>query len=173
MPRLTFWLLVGFLGQALFTARFVVQWLASERERDSVVPVAFWWLSLMGGTALLSYATWRRDPVIIVGQAMGLLVYVRNLMLAAQARRHRARIAQDAAPGAPRPVLTGDRAGIFARPTSRPRVACLPRGDASPLAPKVGATRPGARARRSGTSPHTWSSGPRTWASAGCSTSPI
>jgi len=91
MSRLTFWLLVGFLGQALFTARFVVQWLVSERKRDSVVPVAFWWLSLLGGGALLTYAISRQDPVIIVGQAMGLLVYVRNLMLVAKARHHRAR----------------------------------------------------------------------------------
>ena len=87
MSRLTFWLLVGFLGQALFTARFAVQWLVSERKRDSVVPVAFWWLSLLGGGALLAYAISRQDPVIIVGQAMGLLVYVRNLMLVAQAKR--------------------------------------------------------------------------------------
>jgi lipid-A-disaccharide synthase-like uncharacterized protein len=86
MSRLTFWLLVGFLGQALFTARFAVQWLVSERKRDSVVPVAFWWLSLLGGGALLAYAISRQDPVIIVGQAMGLLVYVRNLMLVAQAK---------------------------------------------------------------------------------------
>jgi lipid-A-disaccharide synthase-like uncharacterized protein len=77
----------GFLGQALFTARFLVQWLVSERRRDSVVPVAFWWFSLLGGTALLSYAIFRRDPVIITGQGMGLLVYTRNLMLLARARR--------------------------------------------------------------------------------------
>jgi len=97
MSRLTFWLLVGFLGQALFTARFVVQWLVSERKRDSVVPLAFWWLSLLGGGALLSYAISRQDAVIIVGQAMGLLVYVRNLMLVAQAKRYTARRATDAA----------------------------------------------------------------------------
>ncbi len=88
MCRLTFWLLVGLLGQGLFTARFIVQWLVSERKGDSVVPVTFWWLSLLGGGALLSYAISRHDPVIIVGQVMGLLVYVRNLMLVAQARRH-------------------------------------------------------------------------------------
>jgi lipid-A-disaccharide synthase-like uncharacterized protein len=93
MTAWTFWLVVGCLGQALFTARFVVQWLVSERKRDSVVPVAFWWLSLMGGTALLSYATWRRDPVIVVGQAMGLVVYVRNLTLVAQAKRQTTRCA--------------------------------------------------------------------------------
>jgi lipid-A-disaccharide synthase-like uncharacterized protein len=94
MSGLTFWLLVGFLGQALFTARFVVQWLASERRRDSVVPVAFWWLSLLGGGALLSYAISRQDPVIMVGQAMGLFVYVRNLMLVAQAKHSTARVHQ-------------------------------------------------------------------------------
>src|SRR5690242_18045521 len=91
MLNLNGWLVVGFLGQALFTARFVVQWLVSERNRDSVVPVAFWWFSLFGGLALLSYAVSRRDPVIIFGQAMGLVVYVRNLMLVAKAKRRAAR----------------------------------------------------------------------------------
>ena len=86
MSSLTFWLTVGFLGQAFFTARFLVQWVVSERKRDSVVPVAFWWLSLVGGAALLAYAISRRDPVIIVGQGMGLVVYTRNLMLVSKAR---------------------------------------------------------------------------------------
>ena len=79
------------LGQALFTARFLVQWIASERKRDSVVPVAFWWLSLLGGLTLLSYAIHRQDPVIIVGQGMGLVVYVRNLMLVGKAKRRAVR----------------------------------------------------------------------------------
>jgi lipid-A-disaccharide synthase-like uncharacterized protein len=93
-----FWLAFGFLGQLLFTARFLVQWAASEKKRDSVVPVAFWWLSLLGGGTLLSYAIQRRDPVIIVGQAMGLFVYVRNLMLVNKARRRSAqRALRDAA----------------------------------------------------------------------------
>ncbi len=87
MSNLTCWLLIGFLGQALFTSRFLVQWLVSEREHESVMPVAFWWLSLMGGTALLCYAVFRNDPVIIVGQAMGLVVYVRNLMLVRTAKK--------------------------------------------------------------------------------------
>jgi lipid-A-disaccharide synthase-like uncharacterized protein len=87
VSNLVFWLTVGFLGQALFTARFLVQWLASEKKRQSVVPVAFWWLSLLGGTAILSYAVFRRDPVIITGQGMGLFVYVRNLMLLSKARQ--------------------------------------------------------------------------------------
>lgn len=77
----SFWLIIGFTGQGLFTARFLVQWLASERKREVVVPRAFWWLSILGGSALLSYAISRRDPVIILGQSMGLFVYARNLML--------------------------------------------------------------------------------------------
>lgn len=85
------WVLVGFLGQLLFTARFLVQWLASERQGASVVPVAFWWLSLLGGGVLLSYAISQRDPVFMTGQAMGLFVYLRNLMLVARARRRAAR----------------------------------------------------------------------------------
>jgi lipid-A-disaccharide synthase-like uncharacterized protein len=91
MSNPTCWLIIGFLGQALFTARFVVQWIVSEKARDSVVPVAFWWLSLLGGLTLLSYAISRRDPVIVVGQTMGLFVYVRNLMLVAKATRRAAR----------------------------------------------------------------------------------
>src|SRR3954464_5867682 len=87
----TTWLMIGFLGQAIFTARFMVQWLASERKRDSIVPVAFWWLSLAGGIILLSYAIHRQDPVIILGQGMGLFINTRNLMLIAKGRRGAAR----------------------------------------------------------------------------------
>jgi lipid-A-disaccharide synthase-like uncharacterized protein len=86
-PSPAVWLAIGFAGQAVFTARFVVQWAVSEKRRDSVVPAAFWWLSLAGGMTLLAYAVHRRDPVIVVGQAMGLFVYVRNLMLRSKARR--------------------------------------------------------------------------------------
>jgi lipid-A-disaccharide synthase-like uncharacterized protein len=87
MSQARLWLVIGFAGQAIFTARFLVQWIASERKRDSVVPVAFWWLSILGGLTLLSYASYRQDPVIIVGQAMGLVVYARNLMLVGKAKR--------------------------------------------------------------------------------------
>jgi lipid-A-disaccharide synthase-like uncharacterized protein len=86
VSNLRFWLGVGFFGQAFFTARFLVQWVASEKRCDSVVPRAFWWLSVLGGTALLAYAIFRRDPVIVAGQALGLLVYVRNLILVGRAR---------------------------------------------------------------------------------------
>lgn len=78
---LSWWLAVGFLGQALFSARFVVQWIASERAKRSVVPVAFWFLSLAGGGTLLVYAIHRRDPVFILGQGAGLFIYLRNVML--------------------------------------------------------------------------------------------
>ena len=87
MLSLTFWLAVGFMGQALFTARFALQWIVSERKGASVVPVGFWWLSLLGGTALLCYAISRRDAVIVTGQGMGLFVYARNLILLGKAKR--------------------------------------------------------------------------------------
>lgn len=81
MTAATVWVGIGLLGQLLFTSRFLVQWIASERRRQSVVPTAFWWLSLGGGATLLSYAIWRQDPVFILGQSMGLVVYIRNLAL--------------------------------------------------------------------------------------------
>ena len=80
------WVGVGFLGQGLFFMRFFVQWLASEREKRSTVPVAFWYFSLGGGLVLLSYALYRQDPVFILGQATGLFIYVRNLMLIRRSR---------------------------------------------------------------------------------------
>lgn len=73
------WLLVGFLGQAMFTTRFVIQWVATERRRISVVPTAFWYFSVLGGATMLVYAVYRLDPVFILGQAGGLVVYSRNL----------------------------------------------------------------------------------------------
>lgn len=76
--------LLGLLGQTLFFSRFLMQWLASEKQGRSVVPLSFWYLSLGGGTLLLIYALWRKDPVIVLGQAVGLFVYVRNLMLIAR-----------------------------------------------------------------------------------------
>jgi lipid-A-disaccharide synthase-like uncharacterized protein len=79
------WLAVGFLGQALFSARFIVQWLKSERLRRSVVPLAFWYFSLAGGIALFIYALHRLDPVFVVGQGAGIAIYLRNLWLIKQA----------------------------------------------------------------------------------------
>ena len=73
------WLVIGFLGQALFSARFLVQWIASEKARKSIIPHAFWLFSVGGGATLLAYAIYRRDPVFIAGQAGGLLIYMRNI----------------------------------------------------------------------------------------------
>jgi lipid-A-disaccharide synthase-like uncharacterized protein len=73
------WVILGFVAQGFFTMRFVVQWFASERARRSVMPVAFWFFSIGGGVLLLIYALYRRDPVFIAGQALGLVVYLRNL----------------------------------------------------------------------------------------------
>lgn len=73
------WVSIGLLGQVLFTGRMVIQWLASEKNRRSVVPPMFWWMSLMGALMLLSYFLWRRDIVGVLGQSFGLIIYVRNL----------------------------------------------------------------------------------------------
>ncbi|HKU60756.1 MAG TPA: lipid-A-disaccharide synthase N-terminal domain-containing protein [Gemmatimonadales bacterium] len=77
----TVWLGIGFLGQSTFSLRFLVQWWKSERAGRSVVPTAFWYLSLGGGILLLGYAVYRRDPVFILGQITGVFVYLRNLHL--------------------------------------------------------------------------------------------
>ena len=82
------WLVIGFLGQALFSARFIVQWLSSEKIKKSVIPQAFWYFSVAGGATLLAYAIHRRDPVFIVGQAAGLFIYARNLQFIWRDRKH-------------------------------------------------------------------------------------
>ncbi len=75
------WVLFGLFGQCLFAGRFIVQWIASEKARRSVVPVMFWYFSIGGGAVLFSYAVWRGDPVFILGQSLGLFIYLRNLWL--------------------------------------------------------------------------------------------
>ena len=72
-------IVVGFAGQGLFAMRFIIQWLSSEKEAKSVIPIAFWYFSIGGGAVLLLYAIWRQDPVIICGQGLGLFIYLRNL----------------------------------------------------------------------------------------------
>ncbi len=79
------WTALGMIGQGIFGSRFLVQWVASERKRRSVIPRAFWYLSIAGSLVLLSYAIHRRDPVFILGECGGVLIYVRNLVLL---RRH-------------------------------------------------------------------------------------
>src|SRR5437868_5223343 len=80
------WLAIGFLGQALFASRFIIQWFKSEMEGRSIIPVAFWYCSLGGGVVLLAYAVHKLDPVFILGQASGLFVYSRNLYLISRER---------------------------------------------------------------------------------------
>jgi len=75
------WLAVGGAAQMLFAGRMLVQWIASERRGESIVPRSFWYMSLAAGAMMLAYAMWRRDPVFIVGQSAGLLVYARNVAL--------------------------------------------------------------------------------------------
>jgi lipid-A-disaccharide synthase-like uncharacterized protein len=82
-----YWWVIGFGGQAMFASRFVVQWIASERQQRSVIPVAFWYLSLVGGLLALSYAIFRTDPVFILAQATGSFVYLRNLQLIRRQKR--------------------------------------------------------------------------------------
>jgi lipid-A-disaccharide synthase-like uncharacterized protein len=84
MTQSSIWLAIGFLGQSLFFMRFFVQWVVSERSRKSVLPNAFWYFSILGGITLLSYAIYQRDIVFAVGQASGLLIYARNLVLTKQ-----------------------------------------------------------------------------------------
>lgn len=88
--RFDAWAVLGFLAQAMFSARFLVQWIASERARRSIIPVAFWWLSIAGGTLLFVYALYRKDPVFILGQGGGLLIYVRNIVFVLREQRQEA-----------------------------------------------------------------------------------
>jgi lipid-A-disaccharide synthase-like uncharacterized protein len=85
--RLDWWVLLGFVAQAFFTMRFLVQWLASEKAGKSVIPLAFWWFSIGGGLLLLVYALYRRDPVFILGQGFGVFVYLRNLQFVLRTRK--------------------------------------------------------------------------------------
>lgn len=84
LPTLTFspetiWIIIGFFGQTLFFGRFFVQWLASEKAQESIIPKSFWYFSISGGVTLFIYALYRQDPVFILGQSTGLLIYLRNL----------------------------------------------------------------------------------------------
>ena len=83
----TLWLVVGFAGQALFSSRFLLQWLVSEKQKKSVMPIGFWFFSLGGSLLLLVYAIHRRDPVFILGQSTGFLIYFRNLQLIYREKR--------------------------------------------------------------------------------------
>ena len=76
-----FWLGIGLIAQSCFLLRFLIQWIISERQAQSVIPISFWYLSICGALGLLSYALYRHDPIFILGQSMSLFVYTRNLIL--------------------------------------------------------------------------------------------
>jgi lipid-A-disaccharide synthase-like uncharacterized protein len=81
------WLAIGFMAQLMFSMRFIVQWLASERAKRSIVPEVFWYFSFAGGAMLFAYAIYRFDPVFMLGQGMGLLIYARNIQMIWTAKR--------------------------------------------------------------------------------------
>ncbi len=89
------WLIVGFVGQAFFGARFIIQWIVSERKGESTIPLAFWYCSIGGAMVLLTYAIHRQDPVFIVGQSLGSIVYIRNLILIDRKRKSLASMGVD------------------------------------------------------------------------------
>jgi len=107
------WVAIGLIGQFMFTGRMLVQWITSERARRSVVPTAFWWMSLAGATMLLAYFVWRRDVVGMLGQSTGWLIYTRNLWLIYS--RRAATVAADAP------------TGVAAEPTPGPAPELTPR----------------------------------------------
>jgi lipid-A-disaccharide synthase-like uncharacterized protein len=98
MKSETLWLVVGFSGQALFSARFLIQWISSERAKKSVIPEAFWWCSIGGAMVLLSYALYRQDPVFILGQSVGFFIYGRNLQLVHRERKRLAALVKQSGP---------------------------------------------------------------------------
>jgi lipid-A-disaccharide synthase-like uncharacterized protein len=83
----TQWTIVGLVGQTFFFMRFLVQWIVSEKRRESTIPVAFWYLSLGGGLVLLLYSIYREDPVFILGQSVGSVIYIRNLVLISKSKK--------------------------------------------------------------------------------------
>ena len=91
----THWLIIGFVGQAAFGARFIIQWIVSEKKGESTIPLAFWYCSIAGSVILLTYAIHREDPVFILGQSLGSIIYVRNLILIDRKKRSLAEATQN------------------------------------------------------------------------------
>ena len=89
VTNLDWWVILGLIAQGLFTMRFLVQWIASERAGRSVIPIAFWWFSIAGGLLLLVYALYRKDAVFILGQAFGVFIYLRNLYFVLHERKQK------------------------------------------------------------------------------------
>jgi lipid-A-disaccharide synthase-like uncharacterized protein len=90
IAKFQWWVLLGYVAQIMFTMRFLVQWIASERAGRSVIPIAFWWFSIGGGFLLFLYSLYRKDPVFIAGQGVGLFIYARNVMFVLRERRDEA-----------------------------------------------------------------------------------
>lgn len=90
------WLSIGFTAQAMFSMRFIIQWIASEKARRSIVPEAFWYFSFVGGLMLFVYAIYRMDPVFILGQGTGLFIYARNIYFIHRSKREDAAVLRDA-----------------------------------------------------------------------------
>ena len=88
MTQEQIWLVIGFIGQTVFASRFLIQWIVSERASKSIIPNIFWWISIVGSLILLSYAIHKQDPVFIVGQSCGFLIYSRNLYLIRKTKRN-------------------------------------------------------------------------------------
>ncbi|MEK6775781.1 MAG: lipid-A-disaccharide synthase N-terminal domain-containing protein [bacterium] len=84
---MSLWIVFGLVGQTMFFLRFLIQWIASERKKQSVIPVSFWFFSIIGGLILLIYAIQRKDPVFIIGQSTGSVIYIRNLVLIYRKRK--------------------------------------------------------------------------------------
>ncbi|MAY73785.1 MAG: hypothetical protein CMJ31_03500 [Phycisphaerae bacterium] len=115
------WVAVGLLGQAAFFGRMLAQWIMSEKRGESIVPEAFWWLSLIGGVSLFTYFVWRVDIVGVLGQSTGIVIYARNLRLIRKQRRRQAR--QAAANPAPIPSPSDDEPALGPEGATHARVA--------------------------------------------------
>ena len=87
ITHINFWVVLGFIGQILFGSRFFIQWIISEKHGESIIPGVFWYLSMAGSVILFTYATYKRDPVFIIGQSSGIIIYTRNMMLIYKKKR--------------------------------------------------------------------------------------
>ena len=90
------WVLIGFGAQAVFAARFIIQWIVSEKRQESVVPEIFWWISITGGIMLYCYFVWRKDLPAVLGQSTGIVIYARNLRLIAKGKARKAQAESEA-----------------------------------------------------------------------------
>ena len=88
MSKFNLWLIIGLVGQVMFSMRFILQWIASERHKKSVIPISFWYFSIAGSLLLLAYSIHRQDPVFILGQSLGCVIYFRNLVLIDRDKRN-------------------------------------------------------------------------------------